>query len=150
MITRQQQFAFMTMFSSLAVAWCLLLYFMYLFFMPASHWLEYESVTPEKEVFEVGEELRFVSNRVVHRKVNLEFDDVLYCADNSYDRDRFMESYQSSTVAYPTNGLEEAHWNLNRHVGYATDCYLRSNITLKLPWGVKKHIVINGPRFDVR
>jgi hypothetical protein len=51
--------------------------------MPITHWVNYETVKPLKQVVKVGQPLEFVSIKDTHRRCDLTFNDICTAATGS-------------------------------------------------------------------
>jgi hypothetical protein len=117
--------------------------------MPITHWVNYETVKPLKQVVKVGQPLEFVSKKDTHRRCDLTFNDILYCRNGQPDNYRYYASQDSGHINCMSEAGQALQWRFRHRVTEPTECYLQSNITLHLPWGIKKHQTIEGDIFRV-
>jgi hypothetical protein len=113
-----------------------------LYLLPSNanhHWVEYETVKPLKPVVKVGQPLEFVSIKDTHRGCDLTFNDILYCKNGSPETYRYYASQDSGHINCMSEAGQALQWRFRHRVTEPTECYLQSNITLHLPWGIKKH-----------
>jgi hypothetical protein len=66
--------------------------------MPITHWVNYETVKPLKQVVKVGQPLEFVSVKDTHRRCDLTFNDILYCRNGQPDNYRYYASQDSGHI----------------------------------------------------
>ena len=120
--------------------------------MPYSYWAEYSSVTPYKEVFDVNETLRFVSERIVYREVGVDWNDVLYCDNDNDGIFGFKASYESSSRLLAEGHLVTNPWFYKSgEPGFETNCYLKSEISYIIPiLDSPKIQIVTSPIFKVR
>jgi hypothetical protein len=117
--------------------------------MPIEHWVDYEAVKPLKQVVKVGQPLEFVSVKDTHRRCDLTFNDILYCRNGDPDNYRFYADQNSGHINCLSEKGQALQWRFRHRVNEPTECYLQSNIVLHLPWGIKKHLTIQGDIFRV-
>ena len=140
-----------------ALSWFVMLFaialianYTYFSIMPFSHWIRYDSVDPAKNTFKVGEQLEFISTTLTQRRCNLEFNDILYCRNGLPNSFKFYADYNSShDNCKPSKERKQTTWKYGHAVAEPNTCYLESNITLKLPWGINKTYSYKGKAFTV-
>ena len=117
--------------------------------MPIEHWVEYETVKPLKPVVKVGQPIEFVSIKDTHRRCDLTFNDILYCKNGDPESYRYYASQDSGHINCMSEVGQALQWRFRHRVMEPTECYLQSNITVHLPWGIKKHQTLQGEIFKV-
>lgn len=130
------------------VAMAIVVYFTYLVIMPMEHWVDYKSVEPTKDVFCAHEPLVFESRFSTYRSVDMKFNDILYCSATKDDKNFvYTSSYDSRHTKVSEKAEGITRWRYNQLVPIPSYCYLQSNISIELPWGIKKSKTINGRGF---
>jgi hypothetical protein len=111
--------------------------------MPATYWVEYHAVEPEKTEYECNEEIHFVSTRTSKRDVFASWNDVFWCERNGIYE--YTQSFQSSGFI-EKNTITSGVWIYDEPTPCNTQCYLKSVTTIHLPYGIEKdQVVISGP-----
>ena len=135
----------------LTMAFALMSYFIVLNLMPATYWFKYEKVEPSKEVFAEGEQLFFRSYADFRRGGHVRWNDVLRC-DTGHGFG-FFSFYNSEANMSPNGGVPEnpTPWPFRASTPVPpAECYLESNVTLDLPFGITKTQKIIGPTFEIQ
>ena len=119
-------------------------------FAPMSRWVEYDRVEPIKNVFEVGEKIRFNSFRNVHHRSDLLFTDRLLCENNKgeYEPQELFSTGKNDVL--PTKGIDVVNWPYGDPVYFETKCFCEHTVTLLLPFGIRKSQSLVGPVFEVK
>jgi len=118
-------------------------------FMPMSFWTEYESVEPAKLEFKVGEPTKHISIAETFRKCNVKFNDVLFCKFNGEEEFDYYENYESGSFGKVPRGREKNDWTFHPAVPLTGECYNKSNIILRLPFGIERVQTLKGAVFKV-
>ncbi len=122
----------------------------YYLLMPMSHWILYDDVVPVSDI-DAGEYPRFLSVlEVFEGKVNLKYNDILFCKMEGEDTFTYYSEYKSNSYGKRPVGKEYNEWRYGHPVNRPGECYLKSNIVLKLPFGVERVQTIMGESFRVR
>ena len=123
-------------------------FYSFLLISPSSLWFEYYSIEPETAT--VGQQIRLKSTYQINRKVDMGWNDVLYCKNGAPNSYIFHSS--SDTLANnlpPTDGKTTIIWKYPHVPETPTECYMVSTISIYLPWGIKKTKQIIGDKFNV-
>ena len=119
--------------------------FAYTHFAPMSNWIEYHSVEPTRTSFDPGQLVTFQSERSIRRPVAVEFLDILHC--DIQGQEVYTSVYKSAAYNQEI-GHDIAVWSYG---GFLPDrpveCYLESNVTAALDYGVRKTQIITGNKF---
>ena len=118
--------------------------------MPAKYWFEYESVRPVQPV-RAGRRLDLVSTAAIYRRVDMRWNDVLRCRFGDGRGFRIVSTVATSDDDVEPRPMGEKVWTYGRHAPVAgAQCYIRSVITVRLPYGAEKSQVITGDFFTVQ
>ena len=112
-------------------------------FMPVEHWIQYESVTPVKEVFKVDEKLKFRTHIIKNKNVTVTFHDTLFCRDELGGLERHS-SQPTFRLLIPENLEYYAVWPYSPGVSSETECCLKSTGEVHLPLHVDRSISYDG------
>ena len=119
---------------------------------PITLWVEYENIRPAKLEFEIGEEMRFISNVKIRFSPHIHWNDVLMCEDPKTQIFVRIDEFESSSIK-AENRLPETdvYWQWNGKLPKSpTTCYLNSQIQLHLPFGITKDDAFNGSVFTIK
>jgi hypothetical protein len=116
---------------------------------PASFWFEYVSVESFGEQ-KINKPLRFKSNMIVRRTATLSWNDVLRCQNGLADSYVIHSTQDTKGVCLPpTKEFVDVHWTYRHGITEPTVCYMVSNITISLPFGIVKTVSVEGETFEV-
>lgn len=122
-------------------------------FQPAEKWFLYHYVNPVKSVFKIGEPLYFVSRRQVNRRVNFEWEDILFCNleyIDSWDKYVYFSAYTTSKRNIEPHEVQNFTWRYTEEIPQTNaECYLRSTIIAKMKYGPDKIQTIMGNEFKI-
>lgn len=135
--------------------------YIYISILPTSYWFDYDKIIPVSPEFEVGEHPKFVSYAIIKRPVKIQWVDVMRCSLNNHDY--FYRSYKTDAfirnpVIFPRVIFDEdsgkditSTWEYGYPVPnkVGTTCFIESNITAELPFGIKKTQHIKSDEFKV-
>ena len=132
----------------LTVAMVISAFQMFYLFMPMSHWIRYQSVEPLYDI-KVGQLPKFVSIVETFRESNVTFNDVLFCKFKGEKEFDYYINYPSGAFGKKPSGIERNEWTFHPSVPLVGECYCRSNIILRLPFGIERVQTIRGKVFQV-
>ena len=135
---------------TIVVLFLLIARFFYLDLTAMPHWIHYKSVVPVHEVFDVGENPRFISDRKVNIVSNITWVDTIFCKSTNDNVSSFYSTHMSKNVAVqPTKGYKAVTWRYPYKINEPGTCYLKSNVKLSLLWGITKTQTYEGKKFQV-
>lgn len=115
--------------------------------VPFNNYVEYYSVTPQKNNFQTGEELWFVSDSEYKKPVVAEWNDVLFC--NFGEGFVYVKSYNSNRDYVAPRARSKKPWNFNYAVTRPAECYLESGIKIRVENGIEKTMIYTGEKFKI-
>lgn len=121
-------------------------------FMPRETWFTYYSLNPIASQFTSGQTLKFISERTVLREAHMVWEDTLFCRPLGHPELPYetVSQYTSYTTnmrpTIPFGGIDRRIWSYQAaSPDEDSQCYLRSYIAAKLPYGLTKEQVISDP-----
>ena len=129
-----------------AILCVFLLVYLFFLLMPMSYWVEYRSVEPFYLVVNHKGNQSFVSDRVIKRKINGTYNDILHCESYGFGNARY---YQDSRRINNPPGDAKLIWMFDKRLSGPDVCYGEHNISIDLPFGITKETKIIGARFKI-
>lgn len=129
----------------------------YLFFdynqkllMPRSYYFNYDSITSSKEVFEVGEDIYFISKSEINRSFPMQWEDILYCKNEDGVK-KYYSVYYSGKNNPKIKNLEEIKWRYGAYVPKKkSECYLEANIKMNVGYEIIKSQIVESNNFKIK
>lgn len=120
----------------------------YISYQDSSKYFEYYRVEPLQKELLIGEDLWFLSDSIIHEKLDLYWEDSLYCDMDSNGTYEIFSTYLSSkTDSQPTDNEELKPWRYDSATPKKeVECYLRSNTSTRVEYNIKKsQTILSGP-----
>lgn len=116
---------------------------------PINNYLTYHSVEPVKQVFNIGEPLKFYSTREVYQDVNVEWSDALYCDIGDGLGLGTYSIYETGRLI-KQHGYFTGSWTYQAEVPERpSHCQLFTTIAVKLKFATKTQF-IQSPGFEIK
>lgn len=118
---------------------------------PHTWYFNYYDVIPEKSEYKVGEDICFLSDSEFKKDGEVLWNDILFCENEKGVFTRFSEfnsqnTYIEASERKPVDQLKA--WKYRSQTpDYEVECYLISNITWSLPYGIDKKQRVVGQKF---
>ena len=117
-------------------------------FAPNSFWFEYHLIQPAQDEFPMDEHPTFISTSEVNQAVFMEWNDILRCDLKDGKGYRFFSSYTSENSRVEKKEMSSSAWTYGSDIPTVeATCYLESNISITLPFGIKRTQKIIGKKF---
>jgi hypothetical protein len=120
----------------------------YYFLMPISHWVALYDVYPVKTVYEVGEDIRYISHIHEKRMSDHKFVDTMFCKRDG--KEKFIRHDQQTQENFAEGPQPEMFYEFpfKTPVEYPGVCYLDSSLILQSPMGHTKSKKMFGNKGD--
>lgn len=125
----------------------------YFSFVPQTSFFEYESVSPIQERYTQDQELVMLSTAEFKKPVNVRWNDRLFC-DCSVGKEckegvyTLQSSFLSESVKKEPTKYKSTTWIWEgRRPQGKSSCYIETNITIFLPFGIRKTQILNTEVF---
>lgn len=112
-------------------------------------YVQYYSVEPDKDAYEVGEDIFFISDSERSRVVDVQWNDILFCDDNFDGTFTWFVNYPSQRDAAPIQERKQLRWKYGFTVNFPAQCYLDSTTTIIAPYDIHKSLNLRSKVFDV-
>lgn len=118
--------------------------------LPFEKYAQYYSIEPERPVFKVGEELKFVSDSEFKLPVSAYWSDILQC--DFYDGHGFgyYRVYTSSEDYVKPRDRKQTVWAYPSTVNKPASCFLDSTTRIKVEYGIEKTFNYHSQVFEVQ
>lgn len=117
--------------------------------LPVTANVEYYSVEPLYQTYNVDQPLYFLSDRVIKHEASLLFNDRLFCSDDGKIYEIYSSYNSTNDYADPVDrSLKKWRYNAKTPEENAL-CYISSQITDKRPYGILKKQMLKSTIFRI-
>lgn len=113
------------------------------------NYLNYRSVEPTKDSFEITEELSFFSDRAVYENISVIWEDILRCDLYDWLWYRYYSYYESKAELEPSDKVWTWVWQWEKP-SKKSKCYLDINIKVITTRGNIKNINLKSSEFIIK